>query len=169
MEILPSTSLSLITIQKARQSPAMPETLLQYGLPALLLVSFGAATLLPLGSEWLLAALVLNGSEPVAAVVVATIGNTLGAATNYVIGRWGATWGAERFTSFDAQRQLRAQSWFRRYGDWSLLLSWMPIIGDPLCLISGVVKTPLSRFFALVVCAKGLRYICLVLMLPGTP
>ena len=53
---------------------------------------------------------------------------------------------------------MRATGWYRRYGSWSLLLSWLPVVGDPLCLISGSLKTSLSRFFLLVAIGKGLRY-----------
>ena len=64
----------------------------------------------------------------------------------------------------DKTRQQRAESWFNRYGSWSLLLSWLPVVGDPLCLVSGMLKTPLFRFSLLVTTGKGLRYSVLTLL-----
>ncbi|MCK4501947.1 MAG: DedA family protein, partial [Desulfuromonadales bacterium] len=57
-----------------------------------------------------------------------------------------------------------AESWFNRYGNWSLLLAWMPIVGDPLCLVSGMLRTPPIRFALLVTTGKGLRYTFLALL-----
>ena len=148
--------------------PSMSEFLTTYGLWSLFFISFCASTLLPLGSEWLLIALLLQGSNPVATVVVATIGNSLGAGTNYLIGFYGGDWLKEKVLRIDKIRQQRAEKWFNRYGSWSLLLAWLPIIGDPLCLIAGTLKTPLTRFSLLVTTGKGLRYSVLtVLTLQG--
>ena len=144
--------------------PSMSEFLTTYGLWSLFFISFCASTLLPLGSEWLLIALLLQGSNPVATVVVATIGNSLGAGTNYLIGFYGGDWLQEKLLRIDKKQQQRAESWFNRYGSWSLLLAWLPIVGDPLCLISGMLKTPLIRFSLLVTTGKGLRYSVLTLL-----
>ncbi len=148
--------------------PAMSEFLTTYGLWSLFFISFCASTLLPLGSEWLLVALLLQGSNPVATIAVATIGNSLGAGTNYLIGFYGGDWLKEKVLRIDKNRQQRAEKWFNRYGSWSLLLAWLPIIGDPLCLVAGMLKTPLTRFSLLVTTGKGLRYSFLtVLTLQG--
>jgi len=144
--------------------PAMSEFLTNYGLWSLFFISFCASTLLPLGSEWLLVALLLQGSNPVATVVVATTGNSLGAATNYLIGLYGGEWLKEKVLRIDTQRQQQAEKWFNRYGSWSLLLSWLPIIGDPLCLVAGILRTPLIRFSLLVTTGKGLRYSFLTIL-----
>lgn len=143
---------------------SMPELLAEYGLLSLFLISFCASTLLPLGSEWLLVALLLQGSNPVTTVIVATLGNSLGSGTNYLIGYYGGDWLAEKLLRIDKNQQLRAESWFNRYGNWALLLAWLPIIGDPLCLVSGMLKTPIMRFSLLVVVGKGLRYAFLTLL-----
>lgn len=137
----------------------MPELLTNHGLLSLFLLSFCASTLLPLGSEWLLAALLLDGFNPLNTVLIATLGNSLGAATNYLLGRWGGDWLNRKLLRIDRQQQQRAEHWFNRYGSWSLLFSWLPVIGDPLCLVSGSLQTPLLRFSLLVTSGKGLRYV----------
>jgi len=142
----------------------MLELLNEYGLLSLFLISFCASTLLPLGSEWFLVMLLLQGSSPVAAVITATLGNSLGAGTNYLIGYYGGDWLAKKLLRIDKKQQLRAESWFNRYGSWSLLLTWLPIIGDPLCLVSGMLRTPAGRFSLLVTTGKGLRYSFLTLL-----
>jgi membrane protein YqaA with SNARE-associated domain len=147
----------------------MSEFLTTYGLWSLFFISFCASTLLPLGSEWLLVALLLQGSNPVATVAVATIGNSLGSGTNYLIGFYGGDWLKGKVLRIDKNRQQQAEKWFNRYGSWSLLLAWLPIIGDPLCLVAGMLRTPLIRFSLLVTTGKGLRYSLLtVLTLQGS-
>jgi len=143
---------------------SMLELLNEYGLLSLFLISFCASTLLPLGSEWFLVMLLLQGSNPVAAVIIATLGNSLGAGTSYLIGYYGGDWLAKKLLRIDKKQQLRAESWFNRYGSWSLLLTWLPIIGDPLCLVSGMLRTPAVRFSLLVTTGKGLRYSFLTLL-----
>ncbi|MEA3544877.1 MAG: YqaA family protein [Thermodesulfobacteriota bacterium] len=142
----------------------MLEFFTEYGLWSLFFISFCASTLLPLGSEWLLVALLLQGSHPVATVVIATLGNSLGSGTNYLIGYYGGDWLAEKLLRIDTKQQQQAESWFNRYGNWSLLLAWLPIIGDPLCLVSGMLKTPVIHFSLLVTTGKGLRYSILTLL-----
>lgn len=141
--------------------PPMLDISPEHSYAALFFVSFLAATLLPLGSEWLLVALLLGGKSPVLVVVIATIGNTLGGASNYLIGRWGSTWLIRKILRINPEQQLRAQGWFERYGSLSLLLSWLPVVGDPLCLVAGTLRTSLTRFFVLVTTGKALRYITL--------
>ncbi|SHJ22588.1 membrane protein YqaA, SNARE-associated domain [Malonomonas rubra DSM 5091] len=142
----------------------MPELLTEYGLLSLFLLSFCAATLLPLGSEWFLVVLLLEGVSPLSTVAVATLGNSLGAATNYLIGRWGGDWLLSRLLRIDTKQQQRAEIWFNRYGSWALLLAWLPIVGDPLCVVSGSLKTPLLRFALLVTIGKGARYTSLAFL-----
>lgn len=142
----------------------MPEFLLEHSLLALFLLSFCASTLLPLGSEWLLVVLLLEGSNPLTTVAVATLGNSLGSGTTYLIGFWGGDWLTHKVLRIDRRQQQRAESWFNRFGSWSLLLAWLPIVGDPLCLVSGALKTPLIRFSLLVTSGKGLRYLTLALL-----
>lgn len=142
----------------------MPELLTEHGLLSLLLLSFCASTLLPLGSEWLLVALLLDGLSPASSVAVATLGNSLGALTSYLIGRGGSKWLMRKLLRINPSQQRNAEHWFNRFGSWALLLSWLPVVGDPLCLVSGSLKTPLLRFTLLVTTGKGLRYASVALL-----
>lgn len=137
----------------------MESWLLDHGYPALFLLSFLAATLLPVGSEWLLVALLLKGFDPLAGVALATTGNSLGAMTTYAVGLWGGPHLAQRFLRIGPVEQSRAEQWYRRYGSWSLLLSWLPVVGDPLCLVGGLLRVSWGRFLLLVSLGKLGRYI----------
>lgn len=137
----------------------MEQWLLEYGYPALFLLSFLAATLVPLGSEWLLAVLLLNGFDLMIVVPVATLGNSCGALTTYAIGLWGGPYLIERILKISPDRQRQAELYFSRYGSWALLFSWVPILGDPLCLAGGVLRTGFWRFILLVSAGKFVRYL----------
>jgi membrane protein YqaA with SNARE-associated domain len=145
----------------------MEETLIRFGIPALFLVAFLAATVVPLGSEWLLAALLLQGADPVAAVAAATAGNFLGACTTWALGTWGSPWLLDRVLRIDGSAQERAKGLFARYGAWALLMSWVPVIGDPLCLIAGLLKMPILRFAPPTFTGKLGRYVALALTVGG--
>jgi len=136
----------------------MHDVLVSHGLPALFLLSFLASTLVPLGSEWLLVVLLLQGTDPVAAVSVATIGNWLGAVTTWAIGVWGGPYLIRRVLRVAPTDEERAERFYNRYGSWSLLLSWLPIIGDPLCLVGGLLRVGFLRFTLLVFTGKLVRY-----------
>lgn len=129
-----------------------------YSYPALFAVSFLAATILPLGSEWLLVAMVLQQFNPVSAVTVATAGNYLGALTTYLLGLLGSEFLVRNIFRIDANQQHKAERFYQRYGSWSLLLSWLPVVGDPLCLVGGILKVPFARFSLLVLAGKSARY-----------
>lgn len=123
-------------------------------------LAFLAATVFPAQSELGLTALLIADAYPAwALLAAASLGNTLGAVVNWVIGR-----GIERFRGrswFPASdRQMeRATRWYRRWGQWSLLLSWMPLGGDALTVIAGVLREPLPTFLLLVAVAKTARYL----------
>lgn len=142
----------------------MPDLLTNYGLVSLFLLSFCASTLLPLGSEWLLVALLLKGASPFDSVAVATLGNSLGALTSYAIGRWSRNLFFIRIFRTSPAQQQKAEQWFDRYGSWALLFSWLPLIGDPLCLVAGSLRTSLISFILLVTTGKCLRYISVALL-----
>ncbi len=129
-----------------------------YGYSALFATSFLAATIIPLGSEWLLIAMILQHFNPVSAVTVATAGNYLGALTTYFLGLFGSQFLITRFLRIDSVQQEKAERFYQRYGSWSLLLSWLPVIGDPLCLVGGILKVPFARFSLLVLAGKAARY-----------
>jgi len=130
----------------------------EHGLLALFFLSFLAATLVPLGSEWLLTVLLLNGYSSSTVVPVATAGNYLGACTTYIIGRWGSDFLFYRILRIGPGEVTRARQLYGRWGIWSLLLSWLPIIGDPLCLAAGIFRTHYLPFSILVITGKFLRY-----------
>ncbi len=136
----------------------MPDIIVSNGYLYLFLLSFLAATLIPLGSEWLLAALLLKSLDPAWLLVSATLGNTLGACTTYYVGRYGGEFLISRVLRISAESLEKASARYRRYGSWSLLLSWVPIIGDPLCLAGGVFRTRIAVFVALVLVGKAARY-----------
>ncbi len=127
-------------------------------LPALFCLSFLAATVLPLGSEWLLVLLIINGSHAPTAVIIATLGNYLGACTTYLIGIWGSDIFISKVLRLDEQNRAHATRLYRCYGAWSLLLSWLPVVGDPLCLLAGTFRTPFTLFSFLVLLGKAGRY-----------
>lgn len=126
----------------------------------LLVSAFTSATLLPGSSEAVLAGIIAFGSVSLwTAVIVATIGNTLGSLVN-----WGIGWFAGRFRDhhrfpLTPEHYRRYSELYARWGVWSLLFSWMPVIGDPLTVIAGLMRTPLWIFLPLVLVAKGARYL----------
>ena len=132
--------------------------ILDYGYPGLFVLAFLAATILPLGSEWMLATLLLVGYDPVLSVSVATVGNSLGALTTYAIGVWGGPWLIAKILRISPARREQAERFYSRYGVWSLLLSWVPIVGDPLCLVGGLMRVQLVQYSVLVTIGKYVRY-----------
>jgi membrane protein YqaA with SNARE-associated domain len=136
----------------------MHDWLTSYGYYSLFFLSFLASTLIPLGSEWLLIALLLNRYDPARVVAVATVGNYLGALTSYGIGLYGGEFLKVRVLRMDEQSMAKAERLYGRFGSWSLLLSWLPVVGDPLCLVGGVLRVGLARFSLLVFAGKLARY-----------
>ncbi len=135
---------------------------------ALFFSAFGAATLLPLQSEAVLVGLLMRQPEAVATLLlVATLGNVLGSIVNWLLGRALEHLHERRWFPFSAAQFERAQLRYQRWGQWSLLLSWMPVIGDPLTLIAGIMREPFWRFVLLVTLAKGARYLVLAMVTLG--
>jgi membrane protein YqaA with SNARE-associated domain len=131
--------------------------------------AFLAATILPFYSEVVLFALLREGESPVVLVSIATIGNTLGAVVNWVLGRYLLHFRDRRWFYFSHEQIDKAQRWFRRYGFWSLLLAWLPVGGDALTLIAGIMKVRLWLFLLLVGSGKALRYISVVYLVSWSP
>lgn len=122
--------------------------------------AFVAATLLPAQSELLLAALLIAGEQPPwLLVAVACVGNSLGSAVNWLLGRHCLNYAGRRWFPKNTGSLRKAEDWYRRYGRWSLLASWVPVIGDPLTLAAGMLREPFWSFIVLVVIAKLGRYI----------
>lgn len=121
--------------------------------------AFTSATLLPGSSEAaLITLLALGRGDYGLLVVVATAGNVLGSCVNWVLGRFFSAFRDRRWFPVDEQYYERAAAWFRRYGVWSLLLSWLPIIGDPLTAVAGALRVDFMRFVVLVSLGKAARY-----------
>ena len=136
----------------------MHEFLTCHGYPALFSLSFIASTLVPLGSEWLLITLIAQNFAPLPVVLVASAGNFLGACTSYALGLYGSNFLVTKILRMGDNERARAERSFARYGVWSLLLSWLPLVGDPLCLVAGMMKVGFSRFAILVLAGKTARY-----------
>ncbi|MGB1027598.1 MAG: YqaA family protein, partial [Rhodospirillaceae bacterium] len=114
----------------------------------------------PAQSELGLAGLIVLGDTPVwLLVAVASLGNTLGAVVNWGLGRGVETFRNHRWFPATEQQLEKATAWYRTYGRWSLLLSWVPIIGDPLTLAAGILREPFWSFLLLVGLAKTTRYV----------
>ena len=130
--------------------------------------AFVAATILPMQSEAVLVGLVVAEAQPVwALVAIASLGNVLGSVVNWTLGRQVDRFRGRRwFPASDAALD-RAKGWYGRYGRWSLLLSWAPVIGDPLTLVAGVLREPLWSFLVLVTLAKIGRYVALAAIAAG--
>ncbi|WPC05690.1 YqaA family protein [Pseudomonas benzenivorans] len=134
----------------------------------LFLAALGAATLLPLQSEAVLAGLLLSDAYPVwALLAVASVGNVLGALINWLLGRYLEHFRHKRWFPLSERQLNRAQGWYGHYGYWSLLLSWAPFIGDPLTLAAGIMREPLWRFLLIVSLAKTGRYLVLAALTLG--
>ncbi|MFM1880649.1 MAG: rane protein [Pseudomonadota bacterium] len=132
---------------------------------SLFLSAFVSATLFPGGSEALLVGLMVSGDYAIAGLVlVATLGNVLGSVVNWGLGRWLVQFQDRRWFPLSAEKLLRAQQWYQHYGKWSLLLSWVPIIGDPLTVAAGIMRERFLVFLLLVTLAKFGRYLAIVLV-----
>lgn len=127
---------------------------------ALFISAFTSATLLPGSSEAVLLGVLASAKVSMGtAIAAATIGNTLGSCINWVIGRFFAHYRFHKWFPVPEQKFDQFTIWYQRWGVWSLLLSWMPVVGDPLTVIAGVSRTPLVLFTAIVAVAKALRYL----------
>ena len=130
--------------------------------------ALAAATVLPVQSEVALVALLLAKHYPAwLLVLVASVGNTLGSTVNWALGRLLARF--EHRPWFPVRRRTiaRAEAWYHRHGRWSLLLSWLPVVGDPLTIVAGVLREPFPVFLLLVAIAKTARYLAVVAITQG--
>lgn len=134
----------------------------------LFVAAFGAASILPMQSEAVLVAMLLSGQYVATTLLtVATLGNVLGSVLNWLLGRSLERFQHKRWFPVSASKLDKARQFYLRYGRWSLLLSWVPIIGDPLTVIAGVMREPLWRFVLIVTLAKGARYLVLTAVTLG--
>ncbi len=129
------------------------------GLAGMFVSAFLAATLLPLGSEAVLLALLYADYPVVPLIITATVGNVGGSIVNYWLGHRFGRAGIMRITNVSEHRLDKAENQFRLWGRWSLCLAWVPVIGDPLTFIAGILRVRLVWFVVLVTAGKAGRYI----------
>jgi len=134
------------------------DALLELGYIGLFLSAFIAATLFPMGSELVLISLIATGADPLTSVFIAGTGNVLGSLVNYALGYWLGPQVATRVLRIQRSQFEQAQKRFQRLGTWGLCLAWLPIVGDPLTLVAGVLKVRLGVFILLVSAGKFARY-----------
>ncbi|MCG5240676.1 DedA family protein [Azospirillum doebereinerae] len=129
----------------------------------LFLVSFIAATIFPAQSELLLASMHASGRyDDGLLILVATVGNVGGSAANWALGRYLMHFQDRRWFPASPALVERATRWYQRFGVWSLLLAWVPIIGDPLTLVAGILRVDIRLFLLLVTLGKAGRYAILM-------
>lgn len=129
------------------------------GYIGLFVTAFLAATFVPISSEAVLAGVDAIDRHPDGLLLlVATAGNTLGSLTNWIAGRYCLKWQDRRWFPVGKERLEQASAWFTRYGVWTLLLAWLPFIGDPLTLAAGIFRVRLLPFVLLVAIGKAGRY-----------
>jgi membrane protein YqaA with SNARE-associated domain len=132
---------------------------LEFGYPGQFISSFLAATILPLSSEIVLVLLLANNYDPTVTIAVATLGNVLGSVVNYAMGFWGSQMVLQRILRISRQEMASARKRFSRYGVFSLFFAWVPIVGDPLTVVAGILKINWLIFLSLVTAGKLLRYL----------
>lgn len=126
---------------------------------SLFAVAFVAATIFPMQSELVLSGMLLTTAiHPVWLVATASVGNVLGAVVNWWLGRKAETFKDKRWFPVKPAALEKAQGFYQRYGRWTLLLSWVPFIGDPLTVAAGLMREGLPVFLMLVTIAKVGRY-----------
>jgi membrane protein YqaA with SNARE-associated domain len=133
----------------------------ELGYFGLFVAAFLAATILPLSSEVVLSVLLLNGLSPIALVATATVGNVLGSLTNYALGYWGSLGVIKKWLKISEEEFVRAERRFVKYGLFSLCFAWVPVIGDPITVVAGILRIRLLWFVLLVTAGKLMRYIAI--------
>ena len=127
---------------------------------SLAISAFLSATVLPGSSELVLAALAAQATTNVGLLLlVATVANTAGSTVNWWLGSQALKFADRPWFPATPQQLQKAEMWFQRYGLWSLLLSWLPFVGDGITLAAGALRVKLLTFVALVALAKAARYI----------
>ena len=132
----------------------------------LLIISFLAATILPLSSELVLSTMLLTDSfDKYLLLVVASFGNIFGSSVNWYLGKKILILKDKKWFPVNKKQIAKSEMYFKKYGIWSLLLSWVPIIGDPLTVIAGILRVNFFTFLLLVSLSKTSRYIFLIFII----
>jgi membrane protein YqaA with SNARE-associated domain len=134
----------------------------ELGYTGLFIASFLAATILPLTSEGVLLAMVIAGYDPFNSLIIASIGNVLGGCTNYWLGRIGNPGWLKRI-GVSEKKLEQFENHIKGYGYWSSILSWVPIIGDPLLVALGFFRAPWWPVFILMTAGKFGRYLIIII------
>jgi membrane protein YqaA with SNARE-associated domain len=135
---------------------------------SLFFTAFIAATLFPLSSEALLITLLYQDYTPWLLWLAAASGNTLGSCINWYLGKQCLHWQDKKWFPFKSGQLIRAQQQFQRYGLFSLLFAWLPVIGDPLTFFAGVMRIRFWQFVLLVAIGKSLRYAAVIFIALST-
>jgi membrane protein YqaA with SNARE-associated domain len=127
---------------------------------SLFAISFLAATILPFSSELSLAALIATSDyDNLLLLTVASFGNILGSLVNWALGSYSRNLTTKKWFPFKETQIERSSKWFKKFGKWSLLFAWVPVIGDPLTLVAGILRVKFIDFIILVAIGKVSRYI----------
>ena len=132
---------------------------------SLFLVSFLASTIIPLSSEIFFCSAILLGHSPILCLVAASCGNCAGASFNFVLGRLGVNWLIEKVFKFDKSKLDLYERMQAKYVTLFLFVNWLPFIGDPITLYSGIVKVRFSLFALVVFSTRTMRYIVVYLLM----
>ena len=133
---------------------------------SLFIISFLAATILPFSSELTLAGLMLTSSyDNLLLLVVASLGNILGSVVNWILGFYSRNLSTKKWFPFKDKQIEKSSKWFNKFGRWSLLFAWVPIIGDPLTLAAGLLRVKFIEFLILVTIGKVSRYLVIFYLL----
>ena len=127
---------------------------------SLFAISFLAATILPFSSELTLAGLIATSDyDNLLLLIVASFGNVLGSLVNWALGSYSRNLTKKKWFPFKETQIERSSKWFRKFGKWSLLFAWVPVVGDPLTLVAGILRVKFIDFIILVAIGKVSRYL----------
>ena len=127
---------------------------------SLFAISFLAATILPFSSELTLAGLIATSDyDNLLLLIVASFGNILGSVLNWALGSYSRYLAIKKWFPFKETQIERSSKWFRKFGKWSLLFAWVPVVGDPLTLVAGILRVKFIDFIILVAIGKVSRYL----------
>ncbi|MDA7750077.1 DedA family protein [Candidatus Pelagibacter sp.] len=127
---------------------------------SLFAISFLAATILPFSSELTLAGLITTSNyDNLFLLIVASLGNVLGSVVNWALGFYSRNLTKKKWFPFKDKQIENSSKWFSKFGKWSLLFAWVPIIGDPLTLVAGLLRVRFLDFIILVAFGKASRYL----------
>lgn len=135
------------------------------GYLSLFTISFLAATILPFSSELMLASMLsIENYNRTLLITFSSLGNILGSVFNWVLGFYFIKLQNKKWFPFNQEQISKSSQWFEKYGKWSLLFAWVPIIGDPLTFVAGTMKTKFFIFLILVGIGKISRYLFISLL-----